>query len=298
MTLQFAKALRRPGKALDVLRYKIEAALFWDARAAAIRPPRMEGPLVITDEQFQVIEANLAAAGVEVRPFAIDVEDCRRWLDAARYDRFPAYLGGGKAPAWHEKSLEHYLAAKFLALGDQDVYIDVGNYESPAARIYRDLYNCRTYRQDLAFPEGLRGDTIGGDAGNLPLPDGFATKMALHCAFEHFEGDSDSRFIREAARVLRPGGRVCIVPLYLAPRYIVDTDPVLSAGRNVPFEDDAVVCCVRNYRNRHGRRYDPAHFLERIVKRLDGLGLSLYVIHNARDVHPTCYVRHLALFEK
>lgn len=298
MTLQLAKAFRRPGKALDLLRYKVEATLFWDARVAAIRPPRMEGPLVITDDQFRAIETQLAAAGVALRSFTIDVEDCRRWLDAARYDRFPAYLAGGRAPTWHEKSLEHYLAAKFLELGNQDVYIDVGNYESPAAQIYRNLYNCRTYRQDIAFPEGVRGDTIGGDAGKLPLPDGFASKMALHCAFEHFEGDSDSRFIREAARVLRPGGRVCIVPLYLAPQYIVDTDPVLSAGKNVPFEDDAVVCCVRNYRNRHGRRYDPIHFVGRIVEHLNGLQLTLYVIQNAGDVHPSCYIRHLALFEK
>ena len=64
---------------------------------------------------------------------------------------------------------------------------------------------------------------IGGDAASLPVPDGFATKMALHCSLEHFESDSDIRFFQEAHRVLSPGGKLVVVPLYLTERYFILT---------------------------------------------------------------------------
>jgi hypothetical protein len=105
------------------------------------------------------------------------------------------------------------------------VYIDIANANSPAPEIYSKLARCKTYRQDLIYPEGLHGDVIGGDAAKMPLPNGFASAMALHCSFEYFEGDSDQEFIREESRVFRSGGRLCIVPLYLFPEYAIQTDP-------------------------------------------------------------------------
>jgi len=62
---------------------------------------------------------------------------------------------------------------------------------------------------------GFNGNTIGGNATDMLITDGVATKMALHCSFEHFEGDEDIRFIKEADKVLRGEGKMCILPLYL-----------------------------------------------------------------------------------
>jgi len=47
------------------------------------------------------------------------------------------------------------------------------------------------------LPRGINGNNIGGDAGNMPVKDGFATKMALHDALQCFEKDSDIEFIKE-----------------------------------------------------------------------------------------------------
>ena len=80
--------------------------------------------------------------------------------------------------------------------------------------------------------KGISDNVIGGYvAANMPLEDGFATKMGLHCSFEHFEGDADMRFIGEASRVLETAVRLCIVPLHLFNTYAIQTDiSVLPEG--------------------------------------------------------------------
>src|SRR5262249_19042301 len=153
---------------------------------------------------------------------------------AARYENFPHYYPTNLP----EKSLEHYIATQLLQLNAQDVYIDIASEHSPVPDIYRRLFAATAYRQDLAYPPGLHADKIGGDAAHMPLPEAFATKMALHCSFEHFEGDSDIGFIRETARVLRPGGAACIVPLYLFEEYAIQIDPVIALPAGVVFDDD------------------------------------------------------------
>lgn len=154
------------------------------------------------------------------------------------------------------------------------------------------------FSQDLNYGRGIRGRRIGGDATRLPLPDGFATSLALHCSFEHFEGDADICFLREVRRVLRPGGRVCILPLYLSTEYQNLTDPVVLTKGNRPFEPGAVIVGVRGYFNRFGRVYDVRRFVSRVGENLGGLTLKLYQVLNAAEIDPACYLRLAAVLEK
>jgi SAM-dependent methyltransferase len=192
--------------------------------------------------------------GFAVHNYEIDVPQYQEYFAKAHYQEdyatyYKSYLV--------EKSLEHYIAAELLRLNAGDIYIDIASQNSPAPGVYRTLFGARVYRQDLIYPHGVRGDMIGGDAASMPVPDDFATKMALHCSFEHFERTSDSGFVREALRALRPGGTVCIVPFYMSESYSIQTDPVVSIPSRVAFEDDAVVYCAQRWDNRYGRFYDP-----------------------------------------
>jgi SAM-dependent methyltransferase len=223
------------------------------------------------------------------------VADYRRYFAAARYlEEYPDYYSFNRP----EKSLEHYLAMKLLALQTDDVYIDVASEHSPAPDIYHRLFGVTAYRQDLSYRAGLHRDRIGGDAARMPVPDGFATKMALHCSFEHFEGESDIGFIRETWRVLRPGGAVCMVPLYLFEEYAVQTDPTIAVPARVAFEADATVYCARGWGNRHGRFYDPEHLVSRVAGNAAGMGLEIYRITSAEVVDPSCYVRFAMVIRK
>jgi hypothetical protein len=139
---------------------------------------------------------------------------------------------------------------------------------------------------------------IGGDAANMAVPDGFASKMALHCSFEHFENRSDMGFIPEVSRVLKPGGAICILPLYMFDEYAIQTDPAVSIPQEVKFDDDATVYCAYGWGNRHGRFYDPKRLLSRVCNNLNGMKLTVYRIVNAKQVDQSCYVQFAALIQK
>jgi SAM-dependent methyltransferase len=247
--------------------------------------------------QNKIIE-ELKRNGFNVADFVIDVDDYLNYMTDAEYEKFPHYHKGGRTKDFSEKSLEHYLAAKFLDLSKNDLYIDIANKNSPAPDIYHKLYGCQVYKQDLIFPVGIKQNTIGGDASNLPLTDGFATKMALHCSFEHFEQDSDIRFIKEANRVIRKNGKLCILPLYLFNRYAMQLDPLIVLKNNISLEKDSMFYCTVGYGNRPSRFYDIYHLITRIRDNLTDLKLTIYVVRNGKDISPFCYIKFVALFEK
>ncbi|MFH0879140.1 MAG: methyltransferase domain-containing protein [Lentisphaerota bacterium] len=273
-------------------------SLFWRQAWNRLREPKIIRMPEQTPKAHEAILDSLRQDGVAVRDYRISMEAFSDYVRRADYAQYRAYGTGRMSRYRVEKILEHYVAADLLALKPGDVYLDIANAGAPTAKIYHELYGCDAYEQDLKYPEGIQGRRIGGDAANMPLPDGFASHMALHCSFEHFEGDADTRFIREAHRVLRPGGRLCILPLYMAGQYCVLTDPaVLSAG-DPCFDDDAILCCARGWRNRHGRVYDVAHLNSRVLQHRGNLRLTFFHVLNAGEVSPACYLKFVALFEQ
>jgi hypothetical protein len=292
-------ALTRPQRAIELAARELKESLLWELYFARLPEPKVKRfvPHWEPAVHRQVI-VTLRDAGYAVHEHALSVEGYCEYLHQARYGRFPRYYAGGTAPNFAEKSLEHYTAAQLLDLEPDDVYVDVANAYSPVPEIYHDVYGCRTFRQDLLFPKGLHGNVIGGDAGAMPVPDGFATKMALHCSFEHFEGDADRRFIREAARVLAPGGRLCILPLYLYTGYAIQTDPATLSLRGLQPDTGATVYGAKGWRERHGRFYDVPHLTTRVSAQMGDLRLTIYAIRNASEVDPSCYLKFAAVFEQ
>jgi SAM-dependent methyltransferase len=260
-----------------------------------IRDPKAQKMIYYTPQIVDTIVRRLQALGFRVEDLTLDPLAYRSYFAAAGYsNRYPFYYRFNLS----EKSLEHFVAAQLLELGPSDVYIDIASARSPVPEIYTRLFCCTSYRQDLAYPAGLKGDRIGGDAAAMPVPDGFASKMGLHCSFEHFEGDSDIRFIREVERVLRSGGKVVFAPLYLFQEYAILTDPAVAVAQRVSFESDAVVYARPGWRNRHGRFYDPDHLDKRIKTSLGAMRMTIYRITNATDVHPSCYIQFAAMITK
>ena len=294
--VSLVRVLTQPKKVLQFAAVKFKENVLWDRYYQSLPEPKTKAWIPHDPHIQRQIVAELKSSGYAVAPYTIDVADYRRYLEQANYSKFPGYYRGGTGHNFTEKSLEHYLATKFLDLRPDDVYIDIANAGSPVPEIYHELFGCAAYRQDLDFPQGLHKNVIGGDAARMPLPDGFAGKMALHCSFEHFENDSDIGFVREAGRVLRPGGRLFLAPLYLFKEYAIQTDPIVVPRAR--FDPEAVLYCARGYGNRHGRFYSVAQFTSRIRNNLGPLRLTIHVMENQHEVHPTCYVKFAALLEK
>lgn len=262
---------------------------------ALIREPKAQKVVQYTPEIIAKVIGQLRNLGFEVRDIEVDAEEYRRYFAKAGYPtRFPNYYSFNLP----EKSLEHYMAAKLLDLRPDDVYIDIASEHSPVPQIYAEQFGCTTYRQDLAYPAGLLGDQIGGDAAAMPVPDGFASKMALHCSFEHFEGDADMRFIREVGRVLRSGGRVCFAPIYLFEEFVNQAGVIAAHKTKVEFDAGATVYAKPGWRHNFARYYDPAHLAGRIRANADGLDLTVYNVTNARTIDPSCYLRFILLASK
>ncbi len=151
---------------------------------------------------YEKIRKDLETSGLEVIPYKVNRGNFYHWLKGTN---FPKEYIDSYGEVFVEKALEYYVGAQLLKLQKGDVLIDVAAAHSPWFEIAEHMYGCSAYALDLLFPPGIDGKKIGADATTMPLADGFATKMALHCAYETFEGDADIRLLPEAYRVLAGG---------------------------------------------------------------------------------------------
>ena len=246
---------------------------------------------------YDDISVPLADLGVDIVPYRVDVPAFWRYVDECRY-REMTYWDGGRARAGTEKWLEHFVSIDLLRPGANDVLIDIASSSSPFPDIVRERWQCRTYRHDLLYPAGRTGDRIGSDAADLPIADESVDGLTLHCSFEHLEGDRDIGFLREADRVLRPGGQLCIVPIYFNRTYCIQTDLRAWHAHAPDLGRDALVCVAAGWGDVHGRFYDPEQFAERILNNLGRLRVTLYTVENYLDVAQDCYLKFVAVFRK
>lgn len=238
---------------------------------------------------------DLRAAGVEVCDYTIDIPAFKDYLERANYPKDYPDLKTHFA----EKTLEHYVSAHVLEFQPSDVFMDVAASTSPFHEIAKRLWPLdKVYQQDLCYEPGVHGHRVGGDAGALPLPDNAINKATLHCSLEHFEGDSDMALFREMDRVLLPGGKLCILPFYIAHEYTIHTDPIrYFFTRDIVFDPESRIRYFK-WKQRHMRMYDIEHVKKRILPSLGRLKMKVLRVTNFQDVDPICYLRFIALFEK
>ncbi|MBN3041124.1 MAG: hypothetical protein JW867_08340, partial [Candidatus Omnitrophica bacterium] len=282
---------------LKSLLSKAKREIFWHINYFRLRQPKLKNAIHEPGVKDAILK-ELKESRIKVIDFYIEKEEFQKYLKEAEYEKYKTYTQSCMVTDFLEKSLEHFLAAKFLELSKDDVYIDIASANSPAPEIYNKLYGCKVYRQDMDYPKGLHDHIIGGDASDMPLEDNFASKLGLHCSFEHFEQDSDINFIIEAGRILKKGGKLCIIPFYLFYRYAILTDPSVLPLKKFNFEDDAVLYCLKGWGNRHGRFYDAAHLISRVVANLGSLKLTIYNVVNTSEITENYQIQYVALFEK
>lgn len=223
---------------------------------------------------YRELRDRLSALGVRVDEARVEPGAFASWLDEfALLGRYYRLFGDIRV----EKCLEHFLVGRELDLARGDTYIDMASAGSPWARLLR-MRGVRAHRLDLIYRPGVHGVNIGGDATATGLPDGIARGISAQCAFELFHGDGDRRFVEEIGRLLAPGGRAVITPLYLDERHFVLQSPqaLPPAGADEPgalrvWREDTA-------RAPFSRHYSPEAFVERIASRLP-FGLSGRVVY-------------------
>jgi len=250
---------------------------------------------VVDHRAPQVVEAvhkDFGKRGIPVNEWHVNLEEYKEYFEKAAYKSlYPNYYKDFLL----EKSFEHFVAFRLLGIRPDEIFLDIGSENSPVCEIYSRLTGCRTYRQDIMYPLGINGDQIGGDACEMPVPNEFAHKVALTCSLEHFEGERDRRLFLELSRVLKKGGRVCVIPLYIYTSPANQIDPTVSIPNNVPLDKGATIFCAKGWGNRFARFYSPVSFVDRIFNPTkDFFSFEVFRIMNADEVHHDIYA-HFAL---
>ena len=242
----------------------------------------------------------LTDQGISIIEMCINETKLNTFIQKAEYDfYYPTYYTN-RPQVKLKKIKEHFVAADLLNLNKSDTYIDIASQYSPAPLVYERLFGGTVLRQDFDYPVGKHGRVLGGSAAKLEVESESASKMAMHCSFEHFEGDEDLLFIQEAERVLTKGGSLAIVPLYLCDEYFIRTNPYLWASlpnNEWPrFDAEAKIYCPKDAANRHERFYSSDKFIQRIVQNTK-MKVTIYSFGDSTSCS-TGQLRFAALFTK
>lgn len=184
-----------------------------------------------------------------------------------------------------EKIFEHFLAYKLTELATcpspKDMtYLDIAGGGSPWIKILRE-YSFNSFVVDLYIQPVFRKLSFykKEDATHTSFPDESVDTMSSQCAFEVFLGNADILFIKEAARILKPGGKLIILPLYLHKYYCGYSSPDYMAK---DYSDPDAKRYINN--NAWGipfsRKYNAKALQERILNEVDKYNMTakIYVI--------------------
>jgi ubiquinone/menaquinone biosynthesis C-methylase UbiE len=204
-----------------------------------------------------------------------------------------------------EKLLEHWIASKMLdlmAYKNGDIYVDVAAANSPWTQKLRERQDIAAYAIDLC--------AVGKDYQHLPyyrienatkttFADASVTGASLQCAYEMFMHEDDTNFIHEVARILKPGGKVVILPLYMHTHHCAYATPEhfgkgyqdAGAKEYVRFDCDGVPS---------SRKYNAQQLKLRVLDPIVATGMRyrLHALRNKTEFGNNIYCHFILEIEK
>ncbi|MBN1363947.1 MAG: class I SAM-dependent methyltransferase [Syntrophaceae bacterium] len=221
----------------------------------------------------------------------INKNDLKRWCDQYVPDWETSF-----GDIRHKKIIEFFCSYNLLRLCPKDILMDVagGTYGYlKTAEVARRILQDRAIANFIIEALGTEVDYIESDAGNIPLPENSIDKISCHHSFEHFQNDTDIRFIREVKRILKPGGMCCIVPLFLTKRFYEITDELTLhrkySDASTRIIDPTATLPGGIFSGNYARTYSMAAFNNHILDQLDAIEWNVNIVKVLLNGRPAPY---------
>lgn len=255
------------------------------------------------EDELKQIEADLVRLGVKTMDYNPNPE---KFSSFCADDWFPHdYHGGRFGGVWDEKLLEHWIVAEkcnFLNSQKTISYLDVAANNSPWAKLLREKKHINAFAIDMdavgEIYEQLPYYTVQ-NATDTSFPNNFFDVISLQCAFEMFRDNDDQNLLPEIARILKPGGRAIILPLYMHTHYCAyATADYFGKG----YADDQAVeyLSPKGFGIPSSRKYDARKLKERVLDVIEGLGMKykISILRNKNDMGTGIYCHFILEIQK
>jgi len=253
-----------------------------------------------TESELIEIERRIQSLNMPCHDFVVDSDEFMQFVQQAG---FPSnYHGGIKGGVYFEKLLEHFVAWKLLKLGESihTPYVDVAACSSPWTKILRGK-GIESFAIDLSVP--LESSGLGyyrqEDATKTSFKDESIGGASLQCAYEMFVGYHDIELLKEFSRILKPGGRAVISPLYTHTRPCYYQTPE-HYGK--PYGDPGAQGYVRRdcWEVPSSRKYSPETLRTRVWDNAIKVGLvpSFHVLRNKDELPEGIYLHFILVLDK
>jgi SAM-dependent methyltransferase len=245
-------------------------------------------PTHISDEQwYPLIYKAFQASGLPLEEYECDPEGFERYLEVskplyAKHGYIDSY--GGERGYFLEKAFEHYISWEYLRWGESERVLDLACWTSPASEVLLSFKKTDFYAHDITLKTDLKKKTISGFANAIEAPDSYFDAVVAHCAIDNFEGTADIDVFHEAARILKPGGRILIAPLHVAVR----AENVIAPGYpGVELDEGAHLVLGNPGTMRFGRHYSADSLRKRLVQNVPELSFRVVHVRNLpTQAHP------------
>lgn len=216
---------------------------------------------------------------VNVVRFNIDSDNYKIWVK----QYFPRWIYRF-GQLHHKKLIEFFTTFTLLDPRPEDVFMDAaGGIDT----YLFDLDCKKKYVQDITISKHLKScvrqgvEYIESDAACIPLPDESIDKISCHHSFEHFRGDSDILFIKQIQRLMKRGGKCCIVPIFIANHFVELTDRItfdmkFSNGSKRLIDPTATIPGGQAS-GCYARIYDLQAFQNRIIDNINGKNFKITI---------------------
>ncbi len=256
-----------------------------------------------TAAELTQIEQGLLALGIKLYDYAPPPAEFQAFQAQGWFP--PDYHGGLKSGVWDEKLLEHWISSELLGLmhyGPQDIYVDVAAAGSPWVQALRERKNINAYAIDMCEIGKLYRHLDYYRVENATattFADSSVSGASLHCAYEMFMGQDDTKLIQELARILKPGGKAVILPLYMHTHYCAYSSPeYFGKGYSDPDAREYVRLDCSGVPS--SRKYDPLKLRERVLAPIVSAGMryKLRVLRNKNEFGKGIYCHFILEIEK